>query len=168
MKKFVAFFLLLVLVIGCKSSSAPVASAPVEPVASTKLDKSSQVAIKGNWKITNVAYPGSNYFKVDSFQIADSQCFVGSTWNFISNNNKGSMSLTKSDCPAFSSPIVWSINKEGMFVLKIVEAGVKSKTVTQGYLLKVANQTESAFQLIDKIDVGGQKKDITYQFEKIN
>ena len=78
------------------------------------------------------------------------------------------MSLTKSDCPNFSSPIVWSINKDGLFVLKIVEAGVKSKTVTQGYLLTVANQTETSFQLIDKIDVGGQKKDITYQFEKIN
>lgn len=164
MKKFTVLFLFLVFFFGCKSASTPV----VEPVASTKLDKTSQVAIKGNWKISSVSYSGSNYFKVDSFGIADSQCFVGSTWNFISNNNKGSMSLTKSDCPAFSSPIVWSINKDGMFVLKIVEAGVKSKTVTQGYLLKVANQTETTFQLIDIIDVSGQKKDITYQFEKIN
>jgi hypothetical protein len=169
MKKIITFLLVSVLFFGCKSSSST-ASKPVEnaPVANTKLDKSSQVAIKGDWKISSVTYPGSNYFKVDSFQIADSQCLVGSTWNFISNNNKGSMSLTKSDCPSFSSPIVWSINKDGLFVLKIVEAGVKSKTVTQGYLLKVANQTETSFQLIDKIDVGGQKKDITYQFERIN
>jgi len=154
---------------GCKSSSSTTSkTVESKPVANTKLDKSSQVAIKGDWKIASVEYPGSNYFKVDSFQIADSQCFVGSTWNFISNNNKGSMSLTKSDCPSFNSPIVWSINKEGMFVLKIVEVGIKSKTVTQGYLLRVANQTETSFQLIDKIDVGGQKKDITYQFERIN
>ena len=78
------------------------------------------------------------------------------------------MSLTKTDCLAFSSPIVWSINKEGVFVLKIVEAGTKSKTVTQGYLLRVANQTETSFQLIDKINVGGQTKEVTYQFEKTN
>lgn len=161
--------LVFVFLFACKSSSTTT-SAPVksEPVANSKLDKTSQVAIKGNWKISSVNYPGSNYFKVNSFQIADSQCMVGSTWNFISNNNKGSMSLTKSDCPAFSSPIVWSINKDGIFVLKIVEAGTKSKEVTQGYLLKVANQTETSFQLIDKIDVGGQSKEITYQFEKIN
>jgi hypothetical protein len=164
MKKITLFILLLVFAVACKSTSAPA----VEPVASTKLDKTSQVAIKGNWKISSVSYPGSDYFKVNSFQIADSQCFVGSTWSFISNNNKGNMSLTKSDCPSFSSPIVWSINKDGMFVLKIVEATVKSKDVKDGYLLKVANQTETSFQLIDKIDVGGQKKDITYQFEKIN
>jgi hypothetical protein len=163
MKKFAALFLLVLFAIACKSTSAPAAA----PVANTKLDKSSQVAIKGDWKITKVAYPGSDYFKVDSFGIADSQCFVGSNWNFISNNNKGYMSIATANCPAFSSPIVWSINKDGMFVLKIVDAGVKSKTVTSGYLLRVANQTETSFQLIDNIDVAGQKKDITYQFEKI-
>ena len=115
-----------------------------------------------------MTYPGSDYIKVNSFQIADSKCFVGSTWNFISNNNTGNVSLTKSDCPAFSSPIVWSINKEGVFVLKIVEAGVKSKAVTQGYLLRVANQTETSFQLIDTINAGGQTKEVRYQFEKTN
>lgn len=168
MKKIIALMIVAVLLFACKSASSTTTE-PVktEPVAGTKLDKSSQVAIKGDWVITSVTYPGSDYIKVNSFQIADSKCFVGSTWNFISNNNKGSMSLTKTDCPAFSSPIVWSINKEGVFVLKIVEAGVKSKTVTQGYLLRVANQTETSFQLIDTINVGGQNKEVTYQFEKI-
>ena len=149
---------MVILLFACKSTS----------VTSTKLDKSYQVAIKGNWVITSVTYPGSDYIKVNSFQIADSKCFVGSTWNFISNNNKGNVSLTKSDCPAFSSPIVWSINKEGIFVLKIVEAGVKSKAVTQGYLLRVANQTETSFQLIDTINAEGQTKEVRYQFEKTN
>jgi len=167
MKKIFTLMVMAVVFFACKSASNTTSTpAKSEPVANTKLDKSSQVAIKGNWKITSVTYPGSDYFKVNSFQIADSQCLVGSTWNFVSNNNKGSMSLTKTDCPDFSSPIVWSVNKEGIFILKIVEAGVKAKTVTQGYLLRVANQTETAFQLIDKIDVGGQKKDIIYQFEK--
>ncbi len=163
MKKIITLMILAIMLLACKSKSGT-----NSPVASTKLDRSSQVAIKGNWKITDVSYPGSEYIKVNSFQIADSKCFVESTWNFISNNNKGSMSLTKSDCPAFSSPIVWSINKDGMFVLKIVASGVKSKTVTQGYILKVVNQTETSFQLVDAINVGGQNKDVTYQFEKIN
>jgi Lipocalin-like domain len=161
MKKIFTLMVVAILLFACKSTSGT-----STPVASTKLDKSSQVAIKGDWKITSVTYPGSDYIVVNSFQIADSKCFVGSTWNFISNNNKGSMALTKTGCPAFSSPIVWSINKEGVFVLKIVDAGVKSKEVTQGYLLRVANQTETSFQLIDTINVGGQNKEVTYQFEK--
>lgn len=147
-----------VLLFACKSKS----------VTSTNLDRKSQVAIKGNWVITNVSTPGSNYIAVNSFQIADSKCFVGSTWNFISNNNKGNMSLTKTDCPAFSSPIVWSVNKEGQFVLKILNAGEKAKKVRDGYVLRVANQTETSFQLIDNINIGGQNKEVTYQFEKTN
>lgn len=169
MKKIITLLLLTVVLFACKSKSGTTTT-PVksEPVASTKLDRSSQVGIKGDWKITSVTYPGSDYIKVSSFNIADSNCFVGSTWHFISNNNKGNMSLAKTDCLAFSSPIVWSINKEGVFVLKIVEAGTKSKTVTQGYLLRMTNQTENSFQLIDKINVGGQTKEVTYQFERTN
>lgn len=137
-------------------------------VTNTKLDRSSQVGIKGNWVITNVSYPGSDFIKVNSFEIADSKCFIGSTWNFISNNNKGSMSLTKANCPAFSSPIVWSVNKDSQFVLKILDAGEKAKKVKAGYVLRVANQTETSFQLVDNINVGGQNKEVIYQFEKTN
>lgn len=162
MRKILLLLAISVLLFACKSS-APTTT------TSSKTDRKSQVELKGNWQITNVTFPSSEYFKVNSFQIADSKCFIGSTWKFISNNNKGNMSLNQTgNCTAFSSPIVWSINKEGMFGLKIVEPGVKSKKVLQGFLLRVANQTKTSFQLIDVINVGGQNKDITYQFEKIN
>ncbi len=161
MNKILLLLLLPVLIFACKSSSTTTNLSP-------KSDRSTQSGIKGNWQITNVSFPGSNYFKVNSFQIADSKCLIGSTWNFIPNNNKGNMSLNQSDCPSFSSPIVWSIDKDGKFGLKIVEVGVKSKTVTQGYLLRIANKTETSFQLIDIINVEGQEKEIIYQFEKIN
>ena len=145
-----------VLVLSCKSKSATV----------TKLDSRSQVAIKGNWTITSVSYPSSDYIKVNSFNIADSQCFVGSTWKFISNNNKGEMTLTKADCPSFYSPIIWFVNKDGQFILKVLNVGEKAKKVRDGYVLSVANQTESAFQLLDKIDVGGKMTNVIYQFSK--
>ena len=155
------FLLLPILLLACKSSAPTSTTSP-------KIDRTSQVGIKGNWQITNVLYPGSDYIKVNTFQIADSKCFIGSTWTFISNNNKGSMNLNQSGCTSFSSPIVWSINKDGMFGLKIVVPSVKSKNITQGFLLRVANQTNTAFQLIDIINVAGQNKEVVYQFEKIN
>ena len=151
----------------CKSASSTTASTEATTL-STKLDKSTQVALKGNWVLTNVSYPGSEYIKVNSFDLADSKCFIGSTWSFISNNNKGSMALTAPSCTAFSSPIAWSINNQGMFILKILDAGVKAKKVRDGYLLKVAGITESSFQLIDNINVGGQTKDVIYQFQRAN
>ncbi|NMH29431.1 lipocalin family protein [Flavobacterium silvaticum] len=159
MKKLFLLGVLALMAIGCKSTSA----------TTTKLDRSSQVNIKGTWTVSSVSYPGSEYIKVNSFGLADSKCFVGSSWKFISNNNKGDMSLNSSgDCPYFSSPITWFVNKDGEFVLKILNAGEKAKKVRDGYVLRVANQSETSFQLLDKIDVGGSMTDVVYQFNKTN
>ncbi len=158
MKKSIALLLIAFAVFSCKSTSA----------TSTKLDKKSEVAIKGMWILSTVTYPGSDYIKVTSFDLADSKCLAGSTWKFVSNNNKGNMALgTASACTSFSSPITWFINKEGQFVMKILD-NKKAKKVTEGYVLTVANQSENSFQLIDKMDVGGKMTDVVYQFNRAN
>ena len=156
MKKILLLLAAAMFAFSCKTPS----------VTNAKLDRKSQVNIKGNWTITSVTYPSQEYFKVNSFSLADSQCFVGSTWKFISNNNKGDMNLTAANCPTFSSPITWFINKEGQFVMKVLNAGEKAKKVRDGYVLNVANQTETSFQLVDKISVGDKPTDVVYQFTK--
>ncbi|MBC5841367.1 lipocalin family protein [Flavobacterium sp. F-380] len=158
MKKILFLAALSLVIFSCKSTSA----------TDTKLDKGAQVAMKGNWVISSVTYPGSEVIKVNSFQLADSKCFEGSTWKFISNNNKGEMALTSYNCPAFSSPITWFVNKDGQFVLKVLDAGEKAKKVRDGYILYVANQSQDNFQLIDKINVGGKMTDVVYQFQRAN
>lgn len=156
MKKGLILVVLSIFFIGCK---------PKQEVTNTKLDKSSQVLVKGTWTISSVTYPGSDYIKVTSFDVADSKCFVGSTWRFISNNNKGEMVLNNSSCTGFSSPITWYINREGNFVMKIINE-TKAKKVGEGFILTVANQTETSFQLIDKANVGGKLIDVVYQFQR--
>ena len=111
MKKIVLLLIFSIAIMSCKSKS----------VTNTKLDIKSEVAIKGNWNITNVSFPGSDVIKVMSFDLADSKCFIGSTWKFISNNNKGNFSLNSPDCTSYSTPITWYINKEGNFVMKILD-----------------------------------------------
>lgn len=144
-----------ILIFGCKSQS----------VTNTNVDNKTERIIKGNWAVVNVSFPGSDYIKVTSFDLADSQCFVGSTWKFVSNNNTGTMTLNNANCIAFSSPITWFINQEGNFVMKIIN-DYKAKKVSQGYVLRVANVTETSFELIDNINVGGSMKQVTYQFQK--
>lgn len=134
--------------------------------ACSSLDHKSQSGITGNWTITQVTYPNSDYIKVNSFDIADSKCFEGSSWKFVSNNNKGEMSLSKAGCPAFSSPIIWTVTKEGAFTLKITE-GEKGKNVSQGYFLQMRNQSDSSFQLVDNVSVGGKTVEVVYQFQKM-
>lgn len=157
MKKIILLLIFSVTILSCKSKS----------VTNTKLDYKSEVAIKGNWKISSVTYPGSEVIKVMSFDLADSKCFVGSNWKFVSNNNKGNFALNSPNCTAYSTPITWYINKEGNFVMKILDE-FRPKTVKSGYILKVANQTDTSFQLIDRIDVAGKMTDVVYQFEKLN
>jgi hypothetical protein len=130
------------------------------------LDTKSQGGLKGNWTISQVTYPNSEYIKVTSFDVADSKCFEGSSWKFVSNNNTGEISLNKAGCPAFTSPIVWTVTKEGAYTLKITE-GEKAKRVTQGYFLQMRNQTESSFQLVDNVTVGGKTVEVVYNFQKI-
>lgn len=132
----------------------------------SSLDTKSQSGINGNWTISQVTYPNSDVIKVTSFDVADAKCFEGSTWKFVSNNNKGEMNINKAGCPSFSSAIVWSVTKEGSFTLKITE-GEKAKRVTQGYVLAVRNQSATSFQLVDNITVGGKATEVVYQFQKM-
>jgi hypothetical protein len=157
MKKII-LALLVVLFFSCKSKS----------VTNTSLDNKTERSIKGNWSITSVSYPGSDYIKVTSFNLADSQCFVGSQWSFVSNNNKGEMALNNSKCTTYGSRLTWFVNKDGNMVIKFLEEGTKAKHTTSGYVLSVRNASEQSFQLVDKINVGGKITDVVYQFEKSN
>jgi len=73
--------------------------------------------------------------------------------------------LNSPTCTSFNSPITWYINKDGNFVIKILNE-TKAKKVLDGYILKVANQTENSFQLIDKVNIGGKMIDVVYQFQR--
>lgn len=158
MKKIILISFLSVLFLSCKSTNS---------ATSTKIDSQSQTAIKGEWVISSVNYPGSEVIKVTSFDLADSKCFIGSKWKFVSMSNKGSLALNSPNCTAYTTPITWFINKEGEFVLKILDEA-KSKTVKSGYVLRMANQTEKSFQLVDQINVAGKMTAVVYQFDKLN
>lgn len=155
MKKVILISVLSLLIFSCKSKSA----------TNTNLDSKTQVAMKGNWTITSVTYPNSSVIKVNSFELADSQCFVGSNWKFVSNNNKGNFSLNSPKCTAYSTPITWFVNKEKQFVLKILDES-KARKVKDGYVLRVANLTDNSFQLLDQIDIAGKATDVVYQFNR--
>ena len=156
MKKII-LAILVIFAVGCKSK---------EQVVGTKLDRSTEIAIKGNWVLSSVPYEGSDYIKVTSFAIADSKCFEGSGWSFVANNNKGKMALNNANCSSYASDITWYINKEGKFVMKFLTEGVKAKHNTSGYILGVNVQSKEQFQLVDKINVGNKMVDVVYQFNK--
>lgn len=148
---------LVVFAVGCKTK---------EKVVNTKLDNKTERAIKGNWVLSTVSFPGSEYIKITSFNVADSKCFEGSLWNFVSNNNKGELVVEHANCSSFNSKITWYVNKDGFMVLKFLTEGVKAKHTNLGYVLRVSNMTETTFQLIDNVNIGGKFVDVVYNFER--
>lgn len=158
MKKTVFIIVMSIFALACK---------PKQAVTNNKLDNKSERFLKGDWIVSSVNYVGSDVFKVTSFNIADAKCFEGSLWTFVSNNNTGEVSLNKANCATYESKITWFINKDGNFVMKFLSEGVKAKHATSGYVLKVVNQTETSFQLIDRASVGSNSAEIVYQFDKI-
>ena len=159
MKKTVFIIVMSIFALACK---------PKQTVTNTKLDNKSERLIKGDWQISSVSYVGSDVFKITSFNIADAKCFEGSQWSFVSNNNTGEMVLNKANCVTYGSRITWFINKDGNFVMKFLMEGIKAKHTAGGYVLRVANQSENSFQLIDRASVGNNSAEIVYQFDKIN
>jgi hypothetical protein len=59
----------------------------------------------------------------------------------VSFNNKGNMSLTNTVVRHLVHHYL--VCKEGQFVLKVLNADIKAKKVRDGYVLHVANQTET-------------------------
>jgi hypothetical protein len=157
MKKQILVSLLAMIFFSCKSSQTAV---------NTKLDNKTEVALKGNWIVTSVAFPNSEFISATSFNIADSKCFEGSQWSFVSNNNKGEMKLYQANCIDFNSKITWYINKDGFMVLKFLTEGIKAKHTESGYVLKLASVTEDKFQLVDKLTIAGKTVSLMYNFER--
>lgn len=128
---------------------------------------SAQSKMKGNWVVSDVEYRGAKGIIVNAFDDADAKCFKGSKWFFVSNNNTGNYTLTGSEkCPTGTTQIKWLVTPENYFEFKKIFDGEKAKRVKEGYSLKVQNQTENSFELVDTSSVDGKPVQIVYFFKK--
>ena len=103
MKKII-YLLLTFVVISCGSSSSSTGTGDA-----AQAEKPSKKTLKGTWEVTNIRFVGDKgLYKAFLFDVADSKCFMGSKWVFISNNNTGKFTLPGgSQCEAGTNRIVW-------------------------------------------------------------
>ena len=73
MKKLTLLFVFMVLITSCKSTSA----------VDNYVNYEAQRNVKGTWMVTNVEYPNSNYIQINLLDIASSNCFKNSSWNYF-------------------------------------------------------------------------------------
>ena len=122
--------------------------------------------LKGSWEISSVDY--DKQYKIKPFdEGADAKCFVGSQWNLVPNNNTGSYALAGGgDCPTITRAIKFDVNSEKQFSFKVIDAGVKAKNVTAGYVLDFQNQTPTTFTLVQNVPFEGKILKVYYNFTK--
>lgn len=82
MKKIVTLLIVISVVMACGTS---------------KTVRESKRVIKGEWTLSSVTYNQAGTYAVTLLNDATKECFEGSYWRFIPNNNSGYIQFQKQD-----------------------------------------------------------------------
>jgi len=129
--------------------------------------------INGNWVLETVTVEGiTGVVKTKVFNEEDLGCFIGSEWNFISNNSMGSYTLVdkSKNCTQLTRFIRWSIYEpEGAakeFQFKRLDDKKNAMDNGDGYRLIVTEINSNNFKLRSNLVFDGHSGAIIYNFVK--
>ncbi len=130
-------------------------------------------SINGNWVLQTVTVEGiAGVVKTTVFNEADLSCFIGSEWNFISNNSMGSYALVdkSKNCAQVKRFIRWSIyepeNAAKEFQFKRLDDKKNAMDNGNGYRLTVIEHGDTNLKLRSDLVFEGKKSAIIYNFVK--
>lgn len=139
----------------------------------SKEARSIKKSINGNWILQTVTVEGiTGVVKTRVFNEADLSCFIGSEWNFISNNSMGSYTLVdkSKNCTQLKRFIRWSIYEPAdaakEFQFKRLDDKKNAMDNGDGYRLMVTEHTGNNLKLRSDIAFDGHAGAIIYNFVK--
>ncbi|MDX1462962.1 MAG: lipocalin family protein [Marinirhabdus sp.] len=131
--------------------------------------------IKGYWSLDNISYSESGTFNVTIFNDTSKECFEGSTWRFIPNNNSGMYTINNGNCPTGDRNFIFTIQQidetTGLydFLLKpTMKLGKPDKDNAVGFRLRLAQLSENNMQWEQTVTLEGKPFTISMNFSKIN
>jgi hypothetical protein len=129
--------------------------------------------INGNWVLQTITAEGiTGVVKTRVFNEADLACFIGSEWNFISNNSMGSYTLVdkSKNCTQLKRFIRWSIYEpEGAakeFQFKRLDDSKNAMDNGDGYRLTVLEANDNTLKLRSDVAFNGTSGALIYNFVK--
>ncbi|WP_040280599.1 lipocalin family protein [Psychroserpens damuponensis] len=137
----------------------------------SKTVRTSKKVIKGNWTLNNITYSKSGAYNVTLFNDASKNCFEGSDWQFIPNNNTGIYTITKNNCTTggrYFNFTIQEVNEDtGLydFLLKPTNAKGKSES-NAGFRLNLTSLSENQMQWQQTINADGVPFIINMNFTK--
>tara|TARA_R110000868_G_scaffold97875_2_gene269229 strand:- start:4843 stop:5322 length:480 start_codon:yes stop_codon:yes gene_type:complete len=137
----------------------------------SKTVRESKKVIKGDWTLSSITYSTAGKYNVTLLNDTSKDCFEGSTWQFIPNNNTGTYSINDTSCSTGSRNFVFAIQeidtKTGLydFLLKPTNEKQKSET-NQGFRLSLTSLSDTMMQWKQTVSVDGKPFAITMSFNK--
>ena len=140
----------------------------------SKVAREARKTFDGNWTLTSISYPSNaGEFNVTLFNEASASCFENSTWDFVSNNNRGTYTVSGVGCDGDTSYFIWSIDEESTpagiydFLLKPTNDDFKSTTGNQGFRLNLKSLTDTNMVWEQTVSLDGSPFTIRMNFSKL-
>ncbi|MBV7441899.1 hypothetical protein KRX57_10770 [Weeksellaceae bacterium TAE3-ERU29] len=135
----------------------------------SKLATNSENALRGDWTLYKVESRNPAASITTLFNQASPQCFQGSEWHLVANNNSGNYVLNGMNCPTGQNNINWHVAEEdgiAYFWFKQIPEGQKAKNIKSGYKMRVESADANAAHLSHEVPFGTGKTVIDYYFVK--
>ncbi len=139
----------------------------------TKVIRQSKKIMKGTWELSSITYSESGTFNVTMFSDVSKECFEGSLWKFIPNNNTGIYTIENGTCNAGARNFIFKIQEvdaqTGLydFLLKPTDAKHKSEN-NNGYRVWLEHLTAQTMKWRQTISLEGKPFHIYMNFTKTN
>ncbi|WP_194768647.1 lipocalin family protein [Tamlana sp. I1] len=158
MKK-IALVLITLSLMACGTTKT---AAPVKP----------KKVMKGDWVLNSITYSEAGEYNVTLLNDESKACFEGSTWNFVTNNNKGSYTINGADCSVGKRDFIFTIDKideqSGLYDFLIKPTDAKGKSATnQGFRLHLASFSETEMSWDQTVSVDNKPFVISMHFSKM-
>lgn len=134
----------------------------------------SKKVIKGNWTLEQISFSQPGTYEVALFNDVSKECFVGSIWRFIPNNNTGTYTINNTNCiPTGIRYFIFTIQQinadTGLydFLLKPTTAKGKSED-NAGFRLQLTQLTETTMRWEQTVLLNGKPFTIYMNFTKTN
>jgi hypothetical protein len=133
----------------------------------TKNVKTKEKIIKGNWTLNKIVYSKTGDYKVTLFEDATKECFEGSSWKFVPNNNTGMYAINNTNCV--------SGERDFIFVVQEIDAASgyydfllkpKNNENKEGFRLQLTELSETTMQWKQYLNVDGTQFIINMNFTK--
>ncbi len=158
MKKIILLLALVALILSCGTPKTVIQSKKV---------------IKGDWTLDTINYSKDGTYNVMLLNDVAKECFEGSEWHFIPNNNTGNYTIVNSDCSTGIRYFRFTIQEVNAdtgfyaFLLKPTDEKYKSDEYNRGFRMTLGHLSDSEMRWQQTLPVDGDPFTITMNFSKI-